>query len=74
MPWFEIYEEAATARRERIQTHGGLIAPSGAVLYPVEPIPPRLAPSPPAPILPPPDPEPIGRGLLGWIVALINTR
>ena len=69
MPWFEIYDEADARRRDRIRGRGGVIAPSGAVLYPSNPTPP-----PPAPILPPPDPEPIGRGLLGWIVALITTR
>lgn len=71
MPWYEIFDEADALRRDRIRDHGGVIAPSGAVLYPSNP-----TPSPPAPILPPmlPDPEPIGRGLLGWIVALITTR
>lgn len=83
MPWFDIYDEADARRRERIRANGGVIAPSGAVLYP--------APTPPQPRLQAPtqadyvlfgskraqarqNPEPISRGLLGWIVALITAR
>lgn len=70
MPWFDSYDAADIRRRERIREHGGVVAPSGAVLYPDRP-----DPTPPAPVLPPePMPEPAMPGLLGWIVALITTR
>lgn len=70
MPWFDTYDEADIRRRERIRANGGVIAPSGAVLYPA-----TQAPPPPAPVLPPePPPEPAMPSLLGWIVALIVRR
>lgn len=71
-PFFDAYDEADARRRERIRAVGGVIAPSGAVLYPTKSI-------PPAPILPPIEPdddpaEPAMPGLLGWLISLITTR